>query len=124
MAREKFVAEAAGILADIQVRLFSAAKTRLDGNIRSDIRTFGELAEYFSGGRDDDDDDNSAEFRGWVRVSWARPEGAALDEIDERLKKLKLTIRNAPIGQSKSQLGKCIFTGAPAVQEVLIARAY
>jgi len=121
MPRDKFVAEAAGMLADIQVRLFLAAKTRLESNIRSDIATFDELAEYFSGGGEDED---SAEFRGWVRVSWARPEGAALDEIDERLKKLKLTIRNAPIGQSAAQLGKCIFTGAPAVQEILIARAY
>jgi prolyl-tRNA synthetase len=121
MPRDKFIAEAAGILADIQVRLFLAAKTRLESNIRSDIATFDELAEYFSGGGDDED---TAEFRGWVRVSWARPEGAALDEIDERLKKLKLTIRNAPIGQSAAQLGKCIFTGAPAVQEILIARAY
>jgi prolyl-tRNA synthetase len=103
------------------VRLFSEAKTRLDTNIRSDIQTFDELAEYYSGAGDDED---TAEFRGWVRVSWSRPEGAALDEIDERLKKLKLTIRNAPLGQSQAPLGKCIFTGAPAVQEILIARAY
>jgi len=55
-------------------------------------------------------------------VSWARPEGAALDEIDERLKKLKLTIRNAPIGQSAAQLGKCIFTGVPAVVDLAAMR--
>ena len=123
MPRDKFVAEAAGILADIQVRLFSEAKTRLDSNIRSDIRSFDELAEHFSGGGGGDDEDYG-EFRGWVRVSWSQPEGAALDAIDERLKKLKITIRNAPLGQSEAPLGKCIFTGAPALQEILIARAY
>jgi len=122
LPRDKFVAEAAGMLADIQVRLFSEAKTRLESNIRSDIQTFDELAEHFSGGGDDDED--SAEFRGWVRVSWSRPEGAALEAIDERLKRLKVTIRNAPLGQSEAPLGKCIFTGDPAVQEILIARAY
>ncbi len=119
--REKFVAEAAGLLTEIQVRLFSEAKTRLDGNIRSDIRSFDELSEYFSGAGEDEE---SVEFRGWVRLPWSRPSGAALDQIDERLKQLKLTIRNAPLGQSEAPLGKCIFTGQPAVQEILIARAY
>ncbi len=119
--REKFMAEAAGVLTEIQVRLFSEAKTRLDGNIRSDIRSFDELSEYFSGAGEDEE---SVEFRGWVRLPWSRPSGAALDQIDERLKQLKLTIRNAPLGQSEAPLGKCIFTGQPAVQEILIARAY
>jgi len=49
---------------------------------------------------------------------------AALDGIEQKLKQLKLSIRNAPQGQSGASLGKCIFTGEPATQEVLIARAY
>jgi prolyl-tRNA synthetase len=121
MPRERFIAEAASMLAEIQVRLFAEAKTRLDGNIRSDIKTFGDLEEYFSGSGDDED---TAEFRGWLRVPWSQPSGAALDRVDERLKKLKLTIRNAPLGQSEAPLGKCIFTGEPAVQEILVAHAY
>ena len=109
------------MLDQIQIRMFSEARTRLDSNIRSDVRDFDQLAEYFSGGGDDED---NAEFRGWVRAPWSQPSGAALDDVDARLKKLKLTIRNAPLGQSQADLGKCIFTGQRAVQEILIARSY
>jgi prolyl-tRNA synthetase len=42
----------------------------------------------------------------------------------ERLKALKLTIRNAPLGQTGCDEGPCIFTGEPAVERVLIGRAY
>ena len=48
----------------------------------------------------------------------------AIDRLEQKLKQLKLSIRNAPQGQSGASLGKCIFTGEPATQEVLIARAY
>ncbi|GGB15612.1 proline--tRNA ligase [Sphingomonas metalli] len=60
---------------------------------------------------------------GWVDVRWSKPTGAALDQVVERLKALKLTIRNAPQGQGAIE-GDCIFTGAPAVERVLIGRAY
>ena len=63
------------------------------------------------------------EFKGWARVHWSRPTGAALEEVGDRLKALKLTIRNAPLAQP-SDYGKCVFTGAPGVEEILIARAY
>jgi prolyl-tRNA synthetase len=58
-----------------------------------------------------------------VRAPWSRPTGAALDAIDERLKALKLTLRNIPLDQNPVS-GPCLFTGEPAVEEVLIARAY
>ena len=121
MPRDQFVADAAQLLTEIQVRLFSEAKTRLDSNIRSDIGTFEELADYFGAAGEEDE---AAEFKGWVKASWARPAGAALEAVEQRLKQLKLSIRNAPLGQSTSNLGKCIFTGEKAVQEILIARAY
>jgi prolyl-tRNA synthetase len=41
----------------------------------------------------------------------------------ERLKALKLTIRNVPLGSPTAD-GTCIFTGAPAVERVLLAKAY
>ena len=121
IARAQFVAEAAQLLTEIQVRLFAEAKTRLDSNIRSDIGSFGELAEYFGAAGDEDE---AAEFKGWVRASWSNPSGAALEAAEQRLKQLKLSIRNAPLGVSTASLGKCIFTGEPASQEILIARAY
>ena len=48
----------------------------------------------------------------------------ALDKVVERLKGLKLTIRNAPMGQTGCDDGVCVFTGEPAVERVLIGRAY
>jgi prolyl-tRNA synthetase len=121
VSREQFVGEAPQLLTAIQTRLFGEAKTRLDSNIRTDIKTFDEMAEYFGAAGDEDE---AADFKGWVRASWSRPAGAALDAVEQRLKQLKLSIRNAPLGQSEGPRGKCIFTGAPAVQDVLIARAY
>jgi prolyl-tRNA synthetase len=120
LSREAFVGEAPGMLAEIQTGLYAEAKARLDGNIRTDIRSFDDLADHF--GAAVDEDEGSA-FKGWVRAPWSRPTGAALEAIDERLKTLKLTIRNTPLDQGGIG-GKCLFTGADAVEEVLIARAY
>ena len=79
------------------------------------------LAEYF--GPAEEDDEAGVAFRGWVRASWSRPTGEALDAVEARLKALKLTLRNAPADQP-STFGPCIFTGAPGVEEILIGRAY
>ncbi|MES1203794.1 MAG: His/Gly/Thr/Pro-type tRNA ligase C-terminal domain-containing protein, partial [Pseudomonadota bacterium] len=114
--RAAFLAGAAPMLEQIQAALLAEARSRLSGAVRDDLATFGELESYFGA-------DETDEFRGWAKVGWARPSGAALDAVGERLKGLKLTIRNAPLDQAKS-LGKCIFTGAPAVEQVIIARSY
>jgi prolyl-tRNA synthetase len=115
MPREEFAGKAPALLEEIQAALFNEAKARLVSNIRTDIKTFEELAEYFKGDEDG--------FKGWVRASWSRPEGAELDAIDEKLKALKLTLRNAPLAQSGTY-GPCLFTGKPGVEDILIARAY
>lgn len=78
--------------------------------------TFGELEAFFSG--------DSEAFRGWAQVAWSRPEGAALEDIDAKLKALKLTIRNAPLQQEPVEGKRCIFSDAPAKQHVLVGRAY
>lgn len=117
LSRADFLAEAASLLTSMQSEMFSEARARLDANIRADFKTFADLEKYY--GTDGDE----AEFKGWARVHWARPAGAALEEVGDRLKALKLTIRNAPLAQPSS-FGKCIFTGKPAVEEILIARAY
>ncbi|MCB1527831.1 MAG: proline--tRNA ligase [Hyphomicrobiaceae bacterium] len=122
MAKGEFVAGAAALLDDIQATLFAQAKARLDGNIISGIETFDALAGYF--GAAQADDDAATAFKGWVRVAWSKPEGAALDAIDDRLKALKLTIRNAPLDQPAIDGQTCVFTGESAKQFVLIARAY
>ncbi|MBL8566293.1 MAG: proline--tRNA ligase [Hyphomicrobiaceae bacterium] len=120
MSRAEFVAGAAALLADIQAQLFAEAKARLDANIISGIKTFDELADYF--GQAEADDEGGA-FKGWAEVAWSRPEGAELEAIADRLKAMKLTIRNAPMAQ-KAIDRPCLFTGGPAKEMVLIARAY
>jgi prolyl-tRNA synthetase len=117
LARADFIGQAAGFLEAAQKALYDEAKARLDGNIRGDFTTFADIEKYYG------TDDESGEFKGWARVQWSRPTGAALEEVGIRLKALKLTIRNAPMAQPAS-FGKCIFSGAPAVEEILIARAY
>ena len=119
--RADFVAEAPALLKEIQSTLYSEAKARLDGNIITNIKSFKELEEYF--GPAAEGDDEAGAFKGWVRVPWSRPEGAALDAIADRLKALKLTIRNAPLAQ-EAVAGACLFTGEAAKEYVLIARAY
>jgi|CXWL01.1.fsa_nt_gi prolyl-tRNA synthetase len=116
VARADFVAQAAGLLEAAQRELFAEAKARTDSNIRSDLKTFADLETYY--GTEED-----VGFKGWARVHWSRPTGAALEQVGERLKALKLTIRNAPMNQPSS-FGACIFTGQPGVEEILIARSY
>ena len=122
LPRDAFVAMVPAMLAEIQATLFAEAKARLDANIRTDIATFDALADYFGAAPDDDEDEGSA-FRGWVRAPWSRPSGAALDAVETRLKTLKLSLRNIPLDQG--DVGPtCLFTGEPAVENVLISRAY
>ncbi len=120
MSRDEFVARSGALLDEIQSSLFAEAKARLESNIITNVSTFDELAEYFGAGEAEDE---VGAFRGWVKVPWSRPEGVDLDAIDDRLKALKLTIRNAPMEQEQVA-GRCVFSGAPAKEYVLIARAY
>ena len=121
LARDEFVAQAPALLAEIQQSLFEEAKARLDANIRSDLTSFEQVAEYF--GQLSDEDEETSAFKGWVRAPWSRPTGAELDKVVERLKALKLTLRNAP-SQQPASIGPCVFTGQPGVEEILIGRSY
>jgi prolyl-tRNA synthetase len=118
--QNEFVASVPKILGEIQKKLFNESKARLDANVIGGVRTFADLEQYFGAGPDEDE---GSEFKGWVRASWSRPSGAALDKIEQQLKSLKLTLRNVPEEQPKS-LGPCVFTGESGVEEILIARAY
>ncbi|GAO40745.1 proline--tRNA ligase [Sphingomonas changbaiensis NBRC 104936] len=112
--RAEFVASVAGLLEEIQAGLFAEAKARTDANIRRDVTDFAELERFFA---------ESVKFPGWVEVEWARPTGAELDAVDQRLKALKLTLRNAP-EKAAPATGTCIFTGRPALERVLVGRSY
>jgi len=118
--RDAFVAEAPALLAEIQSCLFAEAKSRLDGNILPGMKTFDEVSAYFGASEPDEE---AGPFRGWALVPWSRPEDAKLEAVADRLRALKLTIRNAPLRQGNVG-GKCVFTGEPAKENILIARAY
>lgn len=115
--RAEFVQNVGSLLADIQSSLHAEARQRLESNIRTDISTIAGLEEYFRGSGDD-------QFRGWVRVAWSRPEGEGLDRLEKQLKALKITVRNAPLQQGDLTGRKCIFTGEPAREEVLLGKTY
>ncbi len=114
LARDAFVADTAAILEAIQEELFTQAEARMKAAI-APIDDWADIEAMFAdtGGKP-----------GWADVRWSKPTGAELDAVVERLKKLKLTIRNAPMGQTGQDHGPCIFTGAPSVERVLIGRSY
>ncbi len=114
VAKGDCVSGAVSLLEEIQQGLYAAAKARLDGNIRDDVTDMAGLAAHFA---------DSVDKPGWVLAQWSKPSGAGLDKVEEQLKALKLTLRNVPRDSAPAD-GACIFTGAPAVERVLIARAY
>ena len=112
--RDAFVEEVSGMLHDVQATLHVESMNRVKGNIVP-AADFAAVEAHFADG---------VKNPGWVDVRWSKPTGPALDKVVERLKALKLTIRNAPMGQTGCDDGACIFTGEPAVERVLIGRAY
>jgi prolyl-tRNA synthetase len=94
--------------------MFAEAHERRDANIERGIDSFDALAAFFA---------EDQRYPGWAEVQWSKPTGEALDKVAERLKALKLTFRNVPIGAEPAS-GACVFTGEPAVERILVARAY
>jgi len=112
--REEFTADVAAILKEIQTGLFEEARKRRDDNITRGVTSIADLTAFYS---------DDKRYPGWVEVQWSKPTGAALDQVVEQLKALKLTIRNVPVGAEAAD-GTCIFTGEPAVERIYIARSY
>ena len=102
------------MLESIQASLHAEARTRLEANIVRDVNDFAGLERVFAEG---------VKNPGWVEVQWSKPTGAALDAVVERLKALKLTIRNRPMDAAAAD-GACVFTGEAAVERVLVGRSY
>jgi prolyl-tRNA synthetase len=117
LKRGEFIAAVPGLLTEIQNALHEAARTFLTSNITSEITSFAELEAYYR-------EAGEESFRGWARVAWARPQGSALEKVEQQLKALKLTIRNAPLEQQAVEGRRCVFSGAPAEEQVLVGRAY
>ena len=111
--RDTFVAGIGALLGEVQATLHAQARARLDDNI-APAADWTEVETAFGEG---------VTNPGWVSVAWSRPTGPALDAVVERLKALKLTIRNAPMDQGEVT-GPCVFTGNSAVERVLVGRSY
>jgi prolyl-tRNA synthetase len=112
MPRGDFVAQAVTLLENVQADLSNDANKWLQTNIAREVT---DLAKHFKGSED--------KVVGWAEVQWSRPTGAALAKIVEQLKGLKLTMRNVPLDAAPVD-GKCFFTGEPAIERILIGRAY
>ena len=112
--RDAFVGEAAALLEEIQNGLFAEAAARRDANITRGLTEWDAVTEHFKKG---------GKYPGWVEVEWSKPSGDELGKVVERLKAQQLTIRNVP-REAEPATGACIFTGAPAVERILVARAY
>ncbi|KAK0330114.1 hypothetical protein LTR94_034117, partial [Friedmanniomyces endolithicus] len=87
--RGAFVAGAGALLEEIQQALFAEARDRLHANVMP-AADWAAVEAHFADG---------AKNPGWREVQWSRPTGAALDAVVEKLKALKLTLRNAPMDQ-------------------------
>ena len=66
----------------------------------------------------------TASYPGWAEVQWSRPEGAALDQVVEQLKALKLTFRNVPLDAAPADRHCACSPATPAVERIYVARAY
>ena len=113
-ALAEFTATAAPELEDIQRCLLAEATERRDTNISRDVADMAGLEAYFA---------DSNRYPGWVELGWSRPTGAALEVVVQKLKALKLTVRNTPM-YAAAPSGTCLFTGEPAVETIYVARAY
>jgi prolyl-tRNA synthetase len=108
--RDEFVGGAGAMLEAIQTALHAEARQRLETNIARDVADIDTLF-------------GKQAFDGWAEVQWSRPTGAALETIVDRLKTLKLTMRNVPLDAAPAA-GACVFTGEPAVERILVGRTY
>jgi prolyl-tRNA synthetase len=113
-SRDLAVQTIPSILADMQTALFTQAQDRREANIVRDITDLDALAAFFGEDR---------KYPGWAEVQWSKPTGDGLAKVEEQLKALKLTFRNVPMHAAAAD-GVCIFTGAPAVERIFVARAY
>ena len=104
------------LLAEIQAGLYAEAKARLDGNIKSDVTDWAGVENYFAG--------SDEEFKGWLRVSWSKPSGAALEAVDSQAEGAEAHHPQCAAPTSRRSSRACVFTGAPGVEEILIGRAY
>lgn len=113
-SKDEFLGQATAELEDIQRSLHAKATERRDTQIERGVTDLAGLEAFFA---------EDKRYPGWVELAWSRPTGDALEGVVLKLKALKLTIRNTPMG-GEPVSGTCPFTGEPAVERIYVARAY
>jgi prolyl-tRNA synthetase len=111
--RAKFLAEATGMLDEIQTGLFDKAlKLREDHTRRID--SLDEFRDWFTPKSADKPE---------IHGGFADCHFVETPEVDEILKDLKVTIRCVPLADS-DRPGKCLFTGRETNRRAIFAKAY
>ncbi|MEW4454070.1 proline--tRNA ligase [Bremerella sp. JC817] len=112
---DKFVAEIASTLTEMQNNLFEKAKKLREDNTRT-IDSVDELKKWFT------PKSKNAE-KPEIHGGFAMVHCADVPEVEEELKKLKLTARCIPV-DAPEEPGKCLFTGQDVTRRMVIAKAY
>ena len=113
IGRDEFVANVSQALTEIQDNLFARASQLREDNTR-EIDNLNDFKDFFTPKIGD-----KAEIHGGFAMCHFVEEPG----VEEVLKKLKVTIRCVPLEGGESP-GTCIFTGKPASQLGLFAKAY
>jgi prolyl-tRNA synthetase len=111
--RGEFVASVATRLQAIQDNLFARALKLREENTRK-VDDLNDLLAWFTPKNPD-----SPEIHGGFALCHC----SETPELDELLKKHKLTIRCIPLAQA-DEPGKCIVTGRPSTKRAVVAKAY
>jgi prolyl-tRNA synthetase len=111
--RDQFVATVADLLTEIQGTLFDRAlKLREENTVKID--SLGEFEEFFT-----PKNAKKPEIHGGLAMCHF----VDVPEVEEKLKKLKVTVRCIPL-DGDDEPGTCLFTGQPSKRRAVFAKAY
>ncbi len=113
---KEFVNGVENQLENIQNAMFNKAKRFMDENMREDIKTPEELRKLFA-------DQNKWIKDGERGIAFIKGKWCECEDVEEKLKEMKITIRCIPFEQSGTK-GKCLISGKDAVTDVIYARSY
>lgn len=110
----KLSQEVPKILDEIQQNYYQQACQYRDAQMKSDLKTFDDLKQFFTPKNADKPEIHG----GFVCAKWCGDV-----ETEKMLEELKVTIRCIPLKQSGTT-GKCLLTGRPATLDAIFAKSY